>query len=65
MDGNGFLATTQGNISFEKGDIIIVPPRILHGSVSERGFVNISVGGDFNNLFMFDKPVKLFDNNEG
>lgn len=64
LDGSGYLATAQGNIPYENGDIIIVPPRIVHGSASNGGFVNISVGGDFNNLFMFDKPVRLCDNKE-
>ena len=37
-------------IPFKPGSIIIVPPRVTHGSVSQNGFVNISIGGDFTGL---------------
>ena len=29
----------------------------MHGSVSEKGFKNISIGGRFENLLLFDRPV--------
>ena len=62
LKGNGHLATDNGNIPFSKDTIIIVPPKTTHGSASSDGFVNISVGGDFNHLFMFDKIVTQQDN---
>lgn len=62
LSGSGYMATTDGNIPFQKGSIIIIPPQILHGSISENGFVNISVGGDFSHLFMFSHPIRLLDN---
>ncbi len=62
LDGTGYLATSNKDIPFKKGDIIIVPPKIDHGSVSENGFVNISISGDFEHLLMFDNSVKLQDN---
>ena len=65
LGGEGHLATEGQNIPFQKGSIIVVPPSVMHGSVSQNGFVNISVGGDFNHLFMFDNPVLLYDNGRG
>ena len=62
LSGRGFMQTESGNIPFEKGSIIIGPPNTFHGSVSENGFVNISVGGDFSQLFMFTLPIRLHDN---
>ncbi len=64
LSGVGYLATENGNIEFERGSIIIVPPNIMHGSVSQNGFLNISISGDFNNLFFFSSPVKLSDDDE-
>ena len=58
LSGNGYMATQNGNISFEKGSIIIVPPKTMHGSVSEDGFVNISISSDFSHLLMFSQPTK-------
>ena len=47
LEGNGYLRTDTENIPFESGTAIIVPQNIMHGSVSEKGFKNISIGGDF------------------
>ena len=63
LSGNGYLATENEDIPFKPGSIIIVPPKVVHGSVSQNGFVNISVGGDFGHLFMFDSIVVQQDNN--
>jgi AraC-like DNA-binding protein len=65
LEGEGYLATELGEIPFERGSIIIVPPETPHGSVSEKGFVNISVAGDFSHLLMFDAPVRLRDGGSG
>ena len=62
LEGTGYLATENGDIPFVPGDIIIVPPKFQHGSVSENGFVNISIGGNFEHLLMFEGPQKLHDN---
>lgn len=62
LSGTGYLATEKENIPFERASIIIVPPETVHGSVSENGFVNISISGDFSHLLMFDRVVKLQDN---
>lgn len=60
--GNGLMRTTQGDIPFEKGTIIIVPPGVEHGSISKEGFKNISVEGDFESTLHFAKVIAFKDN---
>lgn len=62
LKGEGYLATETDDIAFKPGTIIIVPPKITHGSVCEDGFVNISIGGDFGHLFILDTIVVQQDN---
>ena len=63
LEGEGYMRTELGNIPFEVGTIVIVPPNIKHGSISENGFRNISIEGDFEAYFGFD-TVKSFEDNE-
>ena len=63
LDGEGYMRTELGNIPFETGTIVIVPPNIKHGSTSGNGFRNISIEGDFEAYFRFD-TVKSFEDNE-
>lgn len=63
LDGKGYMRTELGNIPFEVGTIVIVPPNIKHGSISGNGFRNISIEGDFEAYFGFD-TVKSFEDNE-
>ena len=63
LDGEGYMRTELENIPFETGTIVIVPPNIKHGSISENGFRNISIEGDFGAYFHFD-TVKSFEDNE-
>ena len=67
VEGCGHLATKKINYPFSVGTIIIVPPKIEHGSTSEKEFRNISIGGDFESFFSFEEPVVLQDtpNSEG
>lgn len=55
IQGEGYLYTPQKNYDFAPGTIIIVPPGVLHGSVSKSIFKNICIGGDFDHLFTFDE----------
>lgn len=64
LEGEGVLATEGADIPFSKGSIIIVPPGLVHGSKAQCGFVNISIGSDFDKLFMFDKVVATSDNSD-
>lgn len=59
LKGTGFLATADKKIPFKPNDIIIVPPYTLHGSISENEFINISIGGYFDNIFM-TKDILVF-----
>ena len=63
LKGTGYLATSSSDFAFQPGTMIIVPPKTLHGSVSEDGFENISIGGNFGHLFMFDSIVVQQDDN--
>jgi len=63
LDGEGYMCTELGNIPFEAGTVVIVPPNIKHGSTSGKGFRNISIEGDFEAYFHFD-TVKSFEDNE-
>ena len=63
LKGKGYMRTEIGDIPFEERTIIIVPPNFKHGSISENGFKNISVEGDFHGYFHFD-TVKSFSDND-
>ena len=63
LEGKGYMRTEAENIPFEEGTIIIVPPNVKHGSVSDNGLKNISIEGDFDGYWHFD-TVKIFLDNE-
>ena len=58
-EGVGFLKTECGDYPFSPGTAILVPKGILHGSTSEDGFKNISVGGDFDRLIVAREPISI------
>ena len=62
LEGEGYMDTDSGRVSFSPGTIIIVPPNIRHGSVSRSGFKNISIEGDFDRCLYFNEVISLFDN---
>lgn len=61
LEGEGYMKTECGELPFKTGTIIVIPPKVMHGSQSVDGFVNISVGCDFDNVFLFDRPVSFND----
>ncbi len=65
IEGEGYLYTKEKNLPFKVGTIIVVPPETAHGSVSEKHFKNISIGGNFGNSFFSDTPIILEDNTQG
>ncbi|MBR3942588.1 MAG: helix-turn-helix domain-containing protein [Clostridia bacterium] len=67
LHGTGHLRTPNDNYPFSPGTIIIVPPGTEHGSASEKGFKNISISGNFENLLHFEDIITIRDNpqNEG
>ena len=58
-EGTGFLKTEHGDYSFSPGTAIIVPPNVLHGSVSESGFKNISIGGFFDSMIIENRTIMV------
>jgi len=62
LNGKGFLRTREKDLAFSPGTVVIVPPGMEHGSVSEDGFENISIGGDFEHLLYAGHPLSLEDN---
>ncbi len=65
LEGKGHLSTEQGNFPFERGTVIIVPPFVSHGSVSENGFKNISIEGDFEAYLHLERVTSLEDTEAG
>lgn len=57
--GEGVMRTEDGDIPFSEGTVIIIPPKLSHGSFSERGFENISIEYGFEGRFAFDSPVVI------
>ncbi len=62
ISGEGFLKAETGDIPFRPGTVVIMPPGIIHGSASKKGFVNISISGSFNSKLSFKEPVVMCDN---
>ena len=62
LEGDGTMRTDVGEFPFQPGTIILMPPKIKHGSCSKTGFKNISVCGDFGRYLHFDKVTVLLDN---
>ena len=62
LEGEGYMYTDKTKIPFSPGTIIIVPPNVRHGSVSDSGFKNISVEGEFDHCLHFDEVKVLSDN---
>ena len=59
LKGRGIMRTNAGDIPFSEGTVIVIPPRVFHGSVSEDEFVNISIESDFGGVLLFDSPVAI------
>ena len=62
VSGEGVLRAETGDIPFSPETIVIMPPNLIHGSTSEKGFMHISLSGSFNSQLSFKEPVVLLDN---
>lgn len=61
-EGTGHQNTSTGNIPFSRGTIIIFPPGISHGTVSETGFKLFAVRSEkIDTLLNLSSPVVLRD----
>ncbi len=64
LSGSGFLRTDSGDVAFSPGKILIVPPGLRHGSVSDGTFKNVSI--DFELPFVTGSEViEVADTAEG
>jgi AraC-like DNA-binding protein len=57
--GRGRMWTEKGEIPFSPGQVVIIPPGLLHGSEGEEAFTNVSVECDFGGLLATDAPIAL------
>lgn len=64
IEGDGFFCTPTNRYSFKRGSVFFVPPGVIHRSVSEEGFNNMYVRGNFEHLIMFDDLLTVEDNAE-
>ena len=66
-EGVGEMWTEEGALPFSPGTVAVIPPNILHGSISNESFVNISIECDFNGLLLFERPTLIVgtENDEG
>ena len=62
LKGEGYLKTENEKIPFCRGTVIIVPPGVRHGSVSDDGFLNISIEGGFDSYLHITEATHLSDN---
>ncbi len=65
IKGSGEMWTEKGKIPFFSGTAIIMPPSLLHGSVSSEEFVNISIEWDFDGLLALDTPTVVSGAEDG
>ena len=65
LEGRGYMRTEVGDFPFRQGTVIIVPPNIKHGSVSEGGVKNISIEGEFDRYLHLETVTALCDNLSG
>lgn len=62
FQGEGIMETEQGNVPFQKGTLLILPPNITHRSKSENGFKNICV--HIADTVLLNKKVLVGQDNE-
>ena len=61
IDGKGVMRTDKGDISFQKGTVICIPPHCVHGSYAKEPFKNISIGFSMFS-FLSDEPLIVHEN---
>ncbi|MBQ9734698.1 MAG: helix-turn-helix transcriptional regulator [Clostridia bacterium] len=62
LDGVGRVYFWGKSYPIKKGDIVLIPPKTLHCSVSDGGLKSLYVVGGFRNVFNLTEPVILSDN---
>ena len=46
-NGVGFLKTEEGDVPFQAGTVVLIPPNLKHGSSAEHPFRNVCIHTDF------------------
>lgn len=64
LSGTGCLHTPEQDFSVRAGNIIIVPPGMLHGTTADSELQSIYICGSFSQSFHFSEPVILMDNDD-
>lgn len=64
IEGEGVLRTPNGELPFSAGSIALIPPGVAHGTSSKARFLLYATRADFGNLFHFDEPIMIRDNEE-
>ena len=60
-DGEGFFYYDNNQTTIKKGDILIVPPKTKHFSMSKSNLESVSILGDFLGLINVEKPTILHE----
>lgn len=63
-EGKGQMVLEDGRISVAPGQIVIVPPGVLHGAESKVHVARIYIRGRFEHIFSFSFPMIVADNEE-
>lgn len=64
-EGSGGMRVGTRRIPFSPGTVIVVPPKVRHGSESADGFGNISIGVELDGKFAFPEVVSFFEGIDG
>ncbi len=62
IDGEGDIKIEEQTFSIKKGTIVVVPPKMVHGSISKSNLKSIYVAWKENAPFTFNKPLIFNDN---
>lgn len=60
----GCFHTPDCKISIRDGDIVIVPPGVMHGMLGDKGLYSIAVSGELDSVFCLETPVMITDGEE-
>lgn len=63
--GTGVLTTKNMTVPCSPGNIIIMPPHMMHSSTSETDYERIFIGGEFSQFLHMTAPVVLSDHEDG
>ena len=61
VKGSGVMRTEVGDLPFSEGTIIVMPPGVAHGSVSDGEFSNVSIESDFGGAILLSSPTVIQD----